>query len=392
MAKDDIKEAEIVTGSLVKRSQDALEKSEDKLTLPSRAMEEGFEEEISRLIPKAGTIDIDDRQKGILFSKVKDQDIEIRPDGLIYLPWSEYVTRLSEAFGLGFSFIPKGLPKVGPEKTSILWGWYLIIKGVLMGFAIGEVEYQAKNRTMSWSDACEGAKSNAIMRLCKGLGMCGLELWKPSFVKNYLKKYGDRYWDEKAWNSKTNGYGKWLWRKKGIAQEEEGPKEKKEEKPEIPKEKAKEPAAKKNGTGGEGDFKALAKGIEKGRKGNDSEPPDIEFPEDTGRTKHDEPPPPSEDSEEAPPWEGKPEDDEEKERIIALIKKKIKESDIDGKDFKAFLYEHQKAPGINMTMVQKNQYGKISFHEGTLEHLKKLNLFFFDWAKPSYLKAKKGKK
>ena len=134
----------------------------------------------------------------------------------------------------------------------------------------------------------------------------------------------------------------------------------------------------------------MKKEIKYNRKSGSSEPPDMEFPEDHGRTKHDEPPPP--DDEDAPPWEKNPEDDEEKDRIIALIKKKIKESDIDEKDFKAFLLEHQKSPGINMTMVGKNEWGKISFHEGTLEHLKKLNLFFFDWAKPNYLKTKKGKK
>jgi hypothetical protein len=58
---------------------------------------------------------------------------------------------------------------------------------------------------MTYGDAVEGAKSNALMRLCKGIGI-SLELWKPSFVRDWKNKYAESYWDEKKRDT--------LWRRK----------------------------------------------------------------------------------------------------------------------------------------------------------------------------------
>lgn len=153
------------------------------------------------LIPTVGTIDITDAQKGILYAPVNKEDVEIRPDGLIYLPWMEYVTRLKDAFGVGWGIIPDGAPR--REGIYILWGFYMVIKGKLAGYAIGEQKYQPNNPQMTWGDACEGAKSNALMRLCKGLGI-SLELWNPKFIKEWIEEYAESYMDN----------GKKRWRKK----------------------------------------------------------------------------------------------------------------------------------------------------------------------------------
>lgn len=158
----------------------------------------------SALLPTAGTIKLTDRQISILYAPVNQVDVEIRPDGLVYLPWMEYVTRLREAFGLEWAIIPQGMPKF--NKNSIFWGFWLVIQGKLAGYAIGEQEYIPSNAKMSYSDAVEGAKSNALMRLCKGIGI-SLDLWKPSYVKAWKEKYAETYYDETK--------RKKLWRKKG---------------------------------------------------------------------------------------------------------------------------------------------------------------------------------
>lgn len=216
-------------------------------SIPALRSEQDFELEIVKLIPTAGTIKLTEKQRKILYADVDEKAVEIRPDGLIYLPWMEYVTRLREAFEMRWAIIPRGQPKFGPEKKSIIWGFYLIIEGNLAGFAIGEQEYHADNPIMNWSDACEGAKSNALMRLCKGLGI-SLELWKPSFINKWKEKYAVTYWNEDK--------EKYFWKKKG--EKEEKPKEekkgkgkktaatppppkKKPEKAEPPKETPKEP-------------------------------------------------------------------------------------------------------------------------------------------------------
>jgi len=129
--------------------------------------------------------------------------VEIRPDGLIYLPWPFYAKKLNKAFGGGWGLVALDLPY--REGIFVLWPYFLLIDGKLAGPpAIGEQKYQPNNPQMTWGDACEGAKSNALMRLCKGLGI-SLELWQPKFIKEWIKKYAESYTDDK---------GKKRWRKK----------------------------------------------------------------------------------------------------------------------------------------------------------------------------------
>jgi len=189
-------------------------KPENGLAKPTDAIQvkrpgEDLDLVVSGMVPGAGQIELTEKQIGILYAPTEDEDVEIRPDGLVYLPWMNYVTRMRQAFGLNWSIIPKGEPRLGPNKTSILWGFYLVIQGKLAGYAIGEQAYQMNNPKMNWSDACEGAKSNALMRLCKGIGI-GLELWKPSFIRAWKEKYAETYIDQE-----TN---KKLWRKKNGGQ------------------------------------------------------------------------------------------------------------------------------------------------------------------------------
>jgi len=146
--------------------------------------------DVSGLIATASTLKTTSEQREILYAPVNEEDIEIREDGIIYLPWMEYVTRLNRAFGTEWCLIPQGMPMF--KNNYIYWGFWLVIKGVYCGYAIGEQQYFPNSRSgkqfMTYGDACEGAKSNALMRLCKGLGI-GLEMWKPSFIRQWKKKY-----------------------------------------------------------------------------------------------------------------------------------------------------------------------------------------------------------
>lgn len=161
---------------------------------------------VESLLASAGTLEINDKQKGILFSPPNEEDIEIRPDGMIYLPWMEYERRLNDAFGTSWVLIPQGMPK--KNGNFILWGFYLLIKGIYCGFAIGEQQYHPNNPIMTWGDACEGAKSNALMRLCKNMGIT-IELWKPSFIRDWISKNAVKYEGKDKY-----GNNKIFWKKK----------------------------------------------------------------------------------------------------------------------------------------------------------------------------------
>jgi hypothetical protein len=164
-----------------------------------------FEAEIKKLIPTAGTLTLSEREREILYRPIDETRVEIRPDGLIFLPWTEYQTRLKDVFGLSWMLLPVGMPK--QHGDLILWTFYLAIRGKLCGCGIGEQQYRANNAQMSWGDAVEGAKSNALTRLCKSIGLF-TDLWRPAFVNEWKERYAEKYWDVQK--------GKFLWRKNPI--------------------------------------------------------------------------------------------------------------------------------------------------------------------------------
>lgn len=215
-------------------NETAIVKSKDDRLIPIEKKKiETVGEGIVSIIQETGTVEFTEKQKEILFAPVNEEIIEIRPDGLIYLPWMEYVSRLRDAFGGKWAIIPgTNKPEKGPEGTSLLWGFYLFIDGKPYGYAIGEQEYYPNNPRMSWGDACEGAKSNALMRLCKGIGI-GLELWRPSFIKGWKANHAKKHQDIDKYG-KTKTY----WGKKEIEANEQAIREPKEEKKAKGKKKA----------------------------------------------------------------------------------------------------------------------------------------------------------
>jgi hypothetical protein len=307
-----------------------------------KTMEQAFDEEIAKLISQAGTIELTAKQREILYKPVEDEDVEIRPDGLVFLPWPFYVDRLHEAFGFGWTLVPKGMPKMNPGKSGILWGFFLMIEGKLMGFAIGEQEYHESNLMMTWSDACEGAKSNALMRLCKERGISN-ELWHPAFIRRWKEKYAECYKKKDRDGNiikDAKKRDKLFWRKKtkdaDESEEEEAPPEQKPKpvaKP-TPKPTAKraaKPAATPAG-------KAAAPKPEKPKPQAAKEKKEREPGEDEGVDK-----------------------DPEMERAITSIKKKLLARTVDTKDFKHWLFE-----GVQQKMERQfvviNQFGQFSFH------------------------------
>jgi hypothetical protein len=156
--------------------------------------------DVSQMLSSVGKLNPTKDQTAILFEAVDETDVLIRPDGLIYLDWTWYSERLTRAFPLKWGLVPQGMPKVNGDM--LVWGFWLVIDGCLMGFAIGE--QTRTNQKMSFTDCAEAAKSNALMRLCKGIGMSRI-LWHKPFVEEWKNKYAETYQDK---NDRT------LWKKK----------------------------------------------------------------------------------------------------------------------------------------------------------------------------------
>lgn len=162
-------------------------------------------------INQVGTLEVGEEELKVLQEPLDPKDVQIRPDGLVYLPWTWYANRLNRAFGiLKWGLIPQGSPMIKDmgNNTLIVWLNWLVIKGVPVSMAGGETSYQPSNYTMSYGDAVEGARSNSLARNCKMLGM-SLELWDAEWVSNWRKEHAEQYTNEKnkkVWRKrKTNG-------------------------------------------------------------------------------------------------------------------------------------------------------------------------------------------
>lgn len=135
-----------------------------------------------------GTMKLSREQIDALRRPVEESEIEWRPaaiDGppiIPYLSHNGYRDRLDAAFGLGgWGMVPVGMPV---EKNSAIYTPYaLVIDGVPRVYAWGE---QQLNK-MTFGDGLEGAKSNAITRCGKELGIAR-ELWNRAHVANLLSR------------------------------------------------------------------------------------------------------------------------------------------------------------------------------------------------------------
>lgn len=128
----------------------------------------------------------------ILLDATPLEDIEITPDGLLYLPEIRYRRVLNKAFGPGgWGLAPRSQTVVTPKTVSREYG--LICQGRLVGVARGEQQYFDPDGVPT---AIEGCKSNAMMRCCKDLGIAS-ELWDPRFIRKFKKEHCESKWFEK---------------------------------------------------------------------------------------------------------------------------------------------------------------------------------------------------
>ncbi|KAF2431194.1 mitochondrial genome maintenance MGM101, partial [Tothia fuscella] len=134
----------------------------------------------------------------ILLAPVTPADVEIKPDGIIYLPEIKYRRILNRAFGPGaWGLAPRGETIVTPRSVTREYG--LVVHGRLVSIARGEQQYFDPEGIPT---ATEGCKSNALMRCCKDLGIAS-ELWDPVFIREFMGKHSREVWVEHITTKKT---------------------------------------------------------------------------------------------------------------------------------------------------------------------------------------------
>ncbi|OZJ05753.1 Mitochondrial genome maintenance protein MGM101 [Bifiguratus adelaidae] len=141
----------------------------------------------------------------VLMEPIPPEDIEIKPDGLLYLPEIKYRRILNRAFGPGgWGLAPRGEHHMNERNISREYA--LVCHGRFVSQARGEQDYFDPS---NFPTAAEGCKSNALMRCCKDLGIAS-ELWDPTFIRRFKKEHCVEAWAEHVTTKKKRK----LWRRK----------------------------------------------------------------------------------------------------------------------------------------------------------------------------------
>jgi hypothetical protein len=122
-----------------------------------------------------------------------DEAYDILPTGEVYVSQVHYRRRLNAVFGPGgWALVPRG--PFAMNGNAITREYALVGPGGrFISEAIGEAEYQPTNDRMTYASACEAAKSNALTRCCKDLGIAS-ECWDRRFAEKFKAERCGAFW------------------------------------------------------------------------------------------------------------------------------------------------------------------------------------------------------
>ena len=158
----------------------------------------------------AAAAPFDKAAAAVLGGPVPEKEVEVKPNGIVYLPGVAYRRILTRAFGPGaWAILPRGPARKDGEL--VLYHGALYVLGRWVSEALGECETR---HGMSYASSLEGARTDCLTRCCKDLGVA-TELWDPEWRDQWLKKYTDREW-KAAEGNKKSGYVYTLKAKEGT--------------------------------------------------------------------------------------------------------------------------------------------------------------------------------
>lgn len=167
---------------------------------------------VERLYVSASLLKLTPEEETKLQEKVDIEDVEVRPDGLIYYPQVFVRDVLNKTFGRGQWALIEHKTIEDKEHNKLYFQGSLYIRGCFVAKAVGESNYfplkqgGQPNPMFSWASVYESAKSDCLVRCGKDLGV-GKELWQPKYsrsflsercIKVYRKDKGEYQWRLKA--------------------------------------------------------------------------------------------------------------------------------------------------------------------------------------------------
>jgi hypothetical protein len=148
-----------------------------------------------------------EESKKILAENVIKSDVQIRPDGIIYLPGVQFRNCLNRAFGPGaWAVYPL---RQFMDALRIYYEGALIVNSRYIAQAVGECEFHANNKMQSYASAIEAAKTDCITRCCKDLGIAE-QLWDPNFIRAWKEEFAEMV----EVHHKRDPETCWIWKRK----------------------------------------------------------------------------------------------------------------------------------------------------------------------------------
>ncbi|KAJ5599521.1 Mitochondrial genome maintenance [Penicillium hetheringtonii] len=142
----------------------------------------------------------------ILLAETDPEEVEIKPDGILYLPEIKYRRILNRAFGAGgWGLVPRSESIVTPKAVTREYA--LVCNGRLVSVARGEQDYFSPDGIPT---ATEGCRSNALVRCCKDLGIAS-ELWDPRWIRKFKAQHTREVFVEHVVNKRKSK----IWIRKG---------------------------------------------------------------------------------------------------------------------------------------------------------------------------------
>lgn len=190
-------EREIKEQALVVRN--ATEPPPQQIT-PAQARIESVAAALDAAYKNASTLKLTPEEAKALEEDFPDEAFRLGAGGdpsLLYLEHAYLRQRLNKVLGVGaatpirrrewaeeFTYFKDGKNKIGVRVYVDL---SLIIRGCLVGEAIGDAVYYPDNAKTTYSDALESAKSNAFRRCAKECGV-GLQAWMKGWCEGWKER------------------------------------------------------------------------------------------------------------------------------------------------------------------------------------------------------------
>lgn len=138
----------------------------------------------------AGQLQLTPEQMQALTAPIDPAKLDIKPTGEVYLPQIEYRRMLNAVIGPGnWALVPLDKPVIQDNMVFVHYALY--VYGRFVSDAVGGMAYVPKNPRANWGNCVEGAKSDALSRCCKDLGIAS-EAWDRSHNWEWCRTHAIR--------------------------------------------------------------------------------------------------------------------------------------------------------------------------------------------------------